>query len=266
MLPQVIIMEQLEFIKLVEAREEDANRLADISKRAFHTDVQCGAPGEGGPPGYDSPKAQARFMKECDYYKILYEEIMAGAIMAIRRRRYHYECCGLFVDPEYHNRGIATKAFEVLWTRYPDAKLWTVETPAWNTRTNHFYTKLGFEKIGKIGSNMNYFEKVISSDQIYTRMTISELRDSMNNVEIEAKVLEISKPRVVKKRATNESLTVATATLIDESGTIHLTLWNEQINHVSPNDLVRIENGYINSFRGEIQLNVGRYGKIIVLS
>jgi ssDNA-binding replication factor A large subunit len=30
------------------------------------------------------------------------------------------------------------------------------------------------------------------------------------------------------------------------------------------NDLVKVENGYVTSFRGELQLNVGRYGKLSV--
>ena len=60
-------------IRLVKARAQHAAELADISKRAFHTDVHCGSPYDapGGPPGYDSPRAHARFMKECDYYEIL---------------------------------------------------------------------------------------------------------------------------------------------------------------------------------------------------
>ena len=28
---------------------------------------------------------------------------------------------------------------------YPDARTFTLDTPAWNTRTNSFYRKLGYE-------------------------------------------------------------------------------------------------------------------------
>jgi replication factor A1 len=58
---------------------------------------------------------------------------------------------------------------------------------------------------------------------------------------------------------------VATATIFDDSGSIKLTLWNENIDKVSPNSEVQIENGYVTSFRGENQLNVGRYGKLTVM-
>src|SRR2546425_1238913 len=57
---------------------------------------------------------------------------------------------------------------------------------------------------------------------------------------------------------------VATATLQDDSGSVKVTLWNENISKVNVNDTIAIENGYVDSFRGQLQLNVGRYGKIVV--
>lgn len=82
-------MEVFEEIKLVRAREEDAERLAEISKRAFHSDIHCGAPKEQGPPGYDSPKAQISFMKNCDYFKILYDDVIVGALMVLKKKDQH---------------------------------------------------------------------------------------------------------------------------------------------------------------------------------
>jgi replication factor A1 len=57
---------------------------------------------------------------------------------------------------------------------------------------------------------------------------------------------------------------VATAVIADETGTVKLALWNDQINRVNVNDKVKVENGYVTSFKGEIQLNVGKYGKLTV--
>ena len=85
----------------------------------------------------------------------------------------------------------------------------------------------------------------------------------MRRVEITAKVQELSEPRDVTTR-TGEQSRVATAVVSDESGTVKLTLWNEQIDQVKVNSNVKIENGYVTSFRGETQLNVGRYGKLTV--
>jgi replication factor A1 len=94
-------------------------------------------------------------------------------------------------------------------------------------------------------------------------MKISELKPGMRRVDVTAKVLNLSETREVTTR-TGEQSRVATADVTDDSGTVKLTLWNEQIDQVKVNSNVVIENGYVTSFRGETQLNVGRYGKLTV--
>ncbi|OFX15752.1 DNA-binding protein [archaeon RBG_16_50_20] len=94
-------------------------------------------------------------------------------------------------------------------------------------------------------------------------MKVSELKPGMRRVDVEAKVLSLSEAREVTTRAGEQSR-VATADVTDDSGTVKLTLWNEQIDQVKVNSSVKIENGYVTSFRGETQLNVGRYGKLTV--
>jgi replication factor A1 len=95
-------------------------------------------------------------------------------------------------------------------------------------------------------------------------MKIAELRPGMRRVELKAKVIEISEPREVMTRFGDISR-VATAVLADDSGTIKLTLWNENIDKVSVNNVIQIENGYMTTFKGENQLNVGRYGKLTII-
>jgi len=95
-------------------------------------------------------------------------------------------------------------------------------------------------------------------------MKIIELKPGMKRVEIIAKVVEKSDPREVTTRFGDTSR-VATAIVQDDSGTIKLSLWNETIDQVSVNDTVKIENGYVTTFKGETQLNVGRYGRLSVV-
>ena len=96
-------------------------------------------------------------------------------------------------------------------------------------------------------------------------MKINELRDGARRVDIEANVIQKSETREVRSKYTNETYRVADATIEDETGTITLTLWNEQTEQVNVGDRVRIENGYIKSFRGDLQLNSGKYGTLTVL-
>jgi replication factor A1 len=93
---------------------------------------------------------------------------------------------------------------------------------------------------------------------------IKDLRDGMKRVSVEAKVVEKGNPRQVKSKFKDEMYTIVDAVVADETGSIKLTLWNEQGDMVNVNDNVKVENGYITSFKGEIQLNVGKFGKLTV--
>jgi len=95
-------------------------------------------------------------------------------------------------------------------------------------------------------------------------LKINELRDGMKRIDLTAKVTEKSDTREVTSRFKDQTYKVSTATIADETGKIKLTLWNEQIDQVNVNNTVKIQNGYITSFRGEIQLNIGRYGTLTV--
>ena len=95
-------------------------------------------------------------------------------------------------------------------------------------------------------------------------MNIKDLRDGMRTVEAEGEIIDISPAREVALR-TGGNAKVADATLKDETGTIKLSLWDNQIEQVSKGAKVKVTNGYINTFRGERQLNVGRYGKLDIL-
>jgi len=152
---------------------------------------------------------------------------------------------------------------------YPDAKIWTLGTPEWNVRTKHFYEKLGLVQIGWTKDepewNGRYYEKLMDPNRQYETMKISELTLGMRGVEVEAKILEVSEPRQVHSSTTGEPLRVAEAVIDDETGTIKLALWNDQIRQVKVNDKIRINNGYVTSFRGQKQLNAGRYSPLVIL-
>jgi len=55
---------------------------------------------------------------------------------------------------------------------------------------------------------------------------------------------------------------VATAILKDDTGQIDLTLWNENIGKVTTGKSVQIENAFVKSYQGKLQLDLGKYGRI----
>jgi len=92
---------------------------------------------------------------------------------------------------------------------------------------------------------------------------IAEVKNGMRNVSLKGKIVEIFEVKQVYTRYGRKE--VANATLKDDSGEIILTLWESQIDMVSPGDNVKIEGAFITEFKGKLQVNVPRSGKIEVI-
>lgn len=95
-------------------------------------------------------------------------------------------------------------------------------------------------------------------------MKVNELKAGANNVELEGTITEKSEPRKVVTKY-GKMLSVCDAVLSDETGSISISLWEDNANLVSVGDKVKITNGYVSEFRGNPQLSTGKYGKIEVV-
>jgi len=95
-------------------------------------------------------------------------------------------------------------------------------------------------------------------------LKIKDLKDGMKQVNLKARVLEIPKPKMVYTKFGTEAH-VSNALIADETGTIRISLWNQQINRVSEGDVIKIENGKVARFRGERQLRIGRRGSLSLI-
>ena len=92
-------------------------------------------------------------------------------------------------------------------------------------------------------------------------LPIRDLRTGMSQVSLKAKVLEIPKPKLVFTRFGNY-VSVANALIADETRTIRLCLWNEQISAISVGSIIQIEKAHMSLFRGEPQLRSGKNGTL----
>ena len=92
-------------------------------------------------------------------------------------------------------------------------------------------------------------------------MKVRDLKPGMSQVNITVKVLNTSESKQVVTSAgiDHEILELEVG---DNSGSIRLVIWDEKIIHdLSKNDVIKIENGFVTSFRGAWRINVGRYGE-----
>lgn len=93
-------------------------------------------------------------------------------------------------------------------------------------------------------------------------LKIGEIDKVMDGVSVEGTITAKGRTRSFISRKTGKRVYVANATLSDDTGDITLVLWNRQILTFDVGDKVRIENGYVTEFNGNLQLNVGKYGTI----
>jgi replication factor A1 len=93
---------------------------------------------------------------------------------------------------------------------------------------------------------------------------VEALTPNSRGVNIIVKVVSKSEIRSVTGR--DYSVRRVTDALVgDETASVYMTLWDEKIDAINDGATLRITNGYINLFRGNMRLNVGKYGSYEVL-
>ncbi len=89
---------------------------------------------------------------------------------------------------------------------------------------------------------------------------VKDLTPNTKRVNILAKVVSIGDVKTITKDGATKHVTEATVG--DDTGTVVMSLWEDQSRIVAPDDTIFIGNGYITLVRGHMRLNVGKYGKI----
>ena len=89
---------------------------------------------------------------------------------------------------------------------------------------------------------------------------VEKLTPDTRQVNIKVKVVKKGEPRETISRRDGSMHRVSDVLVGDETGTVYLSLWDDNIDKVSEGDIVEIKNGYLSLFRGSMRLNVGREG------
>jgi replication factor A1 len=91
---------------------------------------------------------------------------------------------------------------------------------------------------------------------------VAELTPQSRAVNVTAKVVSKTEIRDIPMGRDGSAHKVCDALVGDETGVVYLTLWDDNIEKVNVDDSVRVENGYVTLFKGNIRLNIGKYGKL----
>lgn len=92
-------------------------------------------------------------------------------------------------------------------------------------------------------------------------MSISELKAGMNNLTLTAKVASVADPRQIQTKFGGMT-TMTEVQLQDDSGTIRLPLWGQQSEGIEEGQMVQLEGAFTKEFKGNVELGLGRGGKI----
>jgi len=147
-------------MRLVLAKEAHIPQLVELSIAAFHSDRAVGGSGTDGPPEYESEEWHTDMMNQGHLITALEgENIVGGALLFRDDSAPDFLYIGrIFIDPALFGKGYGIRLMELIESSNPDIRLFCLDTPVWNIRTNRFYQKLGYEETRR-DDEMVYYRK-----------------------------------------------------------------------------------------------------------
>ncbi|WP_179218687.1 bifunctional GNAT family N-acetyltransferase/NUDIX hydrolase [Saccharibacillus sp. O23] len=133
-------------ITLAAARTEDMEALRRIAIEAFAPDLQRYGTM---PQGIETREWHEQGMADGSYLAIFAGERLAGGARIFDLGDGRFRLGSLFVDPSLHGRGIGSATLAAIEQRHPEAKEWSLDTPAGSERNHRFYRHAGYVKVGE---------------------------------------------------------------------------------------------------------------------
>jgi ribosomal protein S18 acetylase RimI-like enzyme len=145
--------------KLIPAKIEDVELLTNISNESFNTDYLFGGEPNDGPPNYKNVAWHHSMQRQNHLFSYYVDDVIIGGAILFKSG-YKLYVGRIFIDPKYFKKGYGLQMMKEIENLYKDVTQINLETPQWNTRTNNFYVKCGYQVIGKDDDNI-YFQKRI---------------------------------------------------------------------------------------------------------
>ena len=94
--------------------------------------------------------------------------------------------------------------------------------------------------------------------------TIKQASAMRSGINVVGTVTGLEEPRTLNLKS-GGTLQKRDVTLTDDTGSIILSVWGEDIEKVKKGSEVEIVNGYTNIFKGNVSLTKGKFGQLKVL-
>ena len=156
-------------VQFAKAGTSDVPVLNALSKLAFDSDVKAGAPSAGGPPGYTSLKYHMKMARSGHLFKLTENGLIVGGALLFPDGD-TLNIGRIFVNPDHHRKGCGIRMMNEIEALFPDVKTFILDTPAWNSRTNAFYLKLGYTEVRR-NDEFVYYSKQRTAAEVGSRGT-----------------------------------------------------------------------------------------------
>ncbi len=91
---------------------------------------------------------------------------------------------------------------------------------------------------------------------------VENLNQNSRRVNLIVKAMTKGEPRDTVSRADGSTHTVADVLVADDTASIYLTLWDDNIEKVKNEDVLDLKNVFVSLYRGSMRLNIGRYSSL----
>jgi len=89
---------------------------------------------------------------------------------------------------------------------------------------------------------------------------VEELRPGLRGINVKVRCKTKNEEKEVISKQTGETLRVTEALIGDGTGSILLTLWNDDIDKMQTDHVYKVSNAYTTVFKTSLRLNIGKYG------
>ncbi|QWH78336.1 N-acetyltransferase [Bacillus mycoides] len=154
-------------ISIEKATILDAEKLTEIMKRTFDEEAKRWLYGQDDvidyniqPPGYSSVEMMKYSIEELDTYKVIMgEKVIGGIIVTISGKSYG-RIDRIFVEPFLQGKGIGSRVIKLIEEKFPNIRIWDLETSSRQINNHHFYKKMGYETIFETEDEYCYVKKI----------------------------------------------------------------------------------------------------------
>ncbi|MGG5735623.1 MULTISPECIES: GNAT family N-acetyltransferase [Bacillus cereus group] len=157
---------KMTIISIEKATILDAEKLTEIMKRTFDEEAKRWLYAQGDvidyniqPPGYSSVEMMKYSIEELDTYKVIMDEKVIGGIIVTISGKSYGRIDRIFVEPFLQGKGIGSRVMKLIEEKFPNIRIWDLETSSRQINNHYFYKKMGYEIIFKSEDEYCYVKR-----------------------------------------------------------------------------------------------------------